>query len=86
MSITRHFNLNTQLVQEKVVPQASKETSTKLKSTKTTNFRKPKITVEQRAQMIAEAAYYLGEKRGFTGDDSQYDWFEAENKIDRLLS
>jgi hypothetical protein len=35
--------------------------------------------------MIAEAAYYLAEKRGFQGGDPVLDWLEAERVINRLL-
>lgn len=32
-------------------------------------------------QMIAEAAYYRAEKRGFNSGEDQHDWFEAEREI-----
>jgi len=35
--------------------------------------------------MIAEAAYYLAEKRGFVGGDMAADWLQAEAEIDRKL-
>jgi hypothetical protein len=40
-----------------------------------------KVTDEQRRQMIAEAAYFRAEKRGF-GVDPLADWIEAEVEID----
>jgi len=43
------------------------------------------ITPEQRYRMIAEAAYYLAEKRGFVGGDMAADWLQAEAEIDREL-
>ena len=43
------------------------------------------ITPEQRYRMIAEAAYYLAEKRGFVGGDMAADWLQAEAEIDRKL-
>ncbi len=43
------------------------------------------ITPEQRYRMIAEAAYYLAEKRGFAGGDMAADWLQAEAEIDRKL-
>ena len=43
------------------------------------------ITPAQRYQMIAEAAYYRAEKRGFIGGDAGQDWLEAEAEIDRIL-
>lgn len=41
----------------------------------------------KRQHMIAEAAYYLSERRGFQGDaDTQFeDWLLAEREIDKLL-
>ncbi len=43
------------------------------------------VTPEHRINMIAEAAYYLAEHRGFQGGDPQQDWLAAEAEIDRLL-
>ncbi|MDA8093313.1 MAG: DUF2934 domain-containing protein [Betaproteobacteria bacterium] len=43
-----------------------------------------KVTAERRYQMIAEAAYYRAETRGFAGDSVQ-DWIEAELYIDKML-
>ena len=35
--------------------------------------------------MIEEAAYFIAENRGFSGDNIEQDWYDAENKIDRFL-
>jgi hypothetical protein len=35
--------------------------------------------------MVAEAAYYRAEQRGFQGGDPALDWFEAEAEIDRTF-
>jgi len=43
------------------------------------------ITPEQRECMIAEAAYYRAEHRGFQSGDPQQDWLEAEAEIDQML-
>ncbi|MBI5751720.1 MAG: DUF2934 domain-containing protein [Hydrogenophilales bacterium] len=43
------------------------------------------ITPEQRYQMIAEAAYYHAERRGFIIGDTAQDWLDAEVEIDRIL-
>lgn len=40
---------------------------------------------EQRYHMIAEAAYFHAERRGFRGGDPAQDWLEAEAEIDRIL-
>ena len=50
-----------------------------------TNGGKTPVTSEKRYQMIAEAAYFLAEKRGFVGGDVAQDWQEAEAEIDRVL-
>jgi hypothetical protein len=42
------------------------------------------VTPEERRRMIAEAAYYRAEKRGFKGD-AMTDWLEAEEEINGLL-
>jgi len=51
------------------------------KNPSTGRTRKP--NPETRRQMIAEAAYYRAERRGFVSDDTVQDWLEAEKEIDR---
>lgn len=36
--------------------------------------------------MIAEAAYYLAEKRGFLGEHSLGDWLAAEQQVRQVIS
>ena len=43
------------------------------------------VSAELRHQMIAEAAYYLAEKRHFQGGNPVNDWLEAERIIDQAL-
>jgi len=38
----------------------------------------------QRQAMIAEAAYYRAQKRGFVAGEELADWLEAEKEIDAL--
>lgn len=45
-----------------------------------------RMTAEQRQQMIAEAAYFRAEGRGFTDGDPFLDWLDAEREIDALLN
>ena len=45
----------------------------------------PPLTAEERYRMIAEAAYFRAEKRGFLGGNVAEDWLEAEAEIDRML-
>jgi uncharacterized coiled-coil DUF342 family protein len=44
-----------------------------------------KVTGGQRQQMIAEAAYFRAERRGFNGGDAVRDWCEAEAEVDTRL-
>ncbi len=54
--------------------------------TKTTTSKSNKsITAEERWQMISEAAYFLAEKRGFSGGNPCDDWTRAESQVDALL-
>lgn len=43
------------------------------------------VTMEERHRMIAEAAYYIAERRGFQGGDPEQDWREAEAQISGML-
>ncbi len=43
------------------------------------------IKPEARWQMISEAAYFLAEKRGFTGGDPCQDWIDAEAQVEATL-
>jgi hypothetical protein len=36
--------------------------------------------------MIAEAAYYLAERRGFAGEHSLEDWLAAEQQVRSIIS
>lgn len=41
---------------------------------------------EERHEMIAVAAYYLAEQRGFPGGGAVDDWIAAERQIDHMLA
>jgi hypothetical protein len=43
------------------------------------------VDPEQRAALIAEAAYFRAEKRGFTPGHEAEDWFAAESEVDAIL-
>ena len=45
----------------------------------------PAATPEHRETMIAEAAYYRAEKRGFAPGAALEDWLAAEEEIDALI-
>lgn len=65
----------------------SKHASTPVDKRKTATTAAPKrgLTPEERYRMIAEAAYYRAEKRGFRAGDPAEDWRAAEMEIDDLL-
>ena len=48
--------------------------------------RKPPVSEQERRRMIAEAAYYRAEKRGFSGGSSLDDWIAAEIEVDARLA
>ncbi len=43
------------------------------------------VTAGQREQMIAEAAYFRAERRGFAGGDPVTDWIEAQAEVEASL-
>jgi hypothetical protein len=45
-----------------------------------------KPTPAERAKMIAEAAYYMAEKRGFKGGNELADWAAAEKQVDAIIA
>lgn len=44
---------------------------------------KARLDAETRRRLIAEAAYYKAEERGFVPGWEESDWFAAEQEIDR---
>jgi len=69
-------------------------TTVKLRST--AQKRKPKLSVKSKKtsthtpgqdyqEMIAEAAYYKAEQRGFIPGFDEEDWLDAENEILEML-
>ena len=49
-------------------------------------FQPVTVSVEERQSMIAEAAYYRAEKRGFQEGDPVEDWLAAEREIAERLA
>lgn len=47
--------------------------------------KKPELSPEQRYQMIQDAAYFIAERHGFSGD-SAYFWSLAEAEINAKLN
>jgi predicted nucleic acid-binding Zn-ribbon protein len=44
-----------------------------------------RVSEELRRQMVAEAAYFRAERRGFDSGDELDDWLEAEREVDAAL-
>lgn len=45
----------------------------------------PAKTAPDRLAMVAEAAYFIAQKRGFGAGKEAQDWTEAEKQVDTLL-
>ena len=43
------------------------------------------VPEEMRRQWVAEAAYFIAERRGFAAGSSEADWLQAEQDIGHLL-
>jgi hypothetical protein len=65
------------LVTEKSPVQTSMEPSAGLEAAAA-------VSPEERRSMIAEAAYFRAERRGFAVGGELEDWVQAEGEIDRL--
>lgn len=63
-------------------PAAPKKAAAPKKSAPAT---RPPLAPDQRRFYIEVAAYYIAERRGFTGGSQLDDWTQAEAEIDRLL-
>ena len=59
--------------------------STKVRSTETRRAR-VNVPADVRQKMVADAAYYIAERRGFQPGDLVADWIAAEAEIDELLT
>ena len=45
----------------------------------------PSVSAEERARMVARAAYFRSQKRGFDPGRDLDDWLEAEAEVDATL-
>jgi Protein of unknown function (DUF2934) len=64
---------------------ATKVTKSRTSTKKATTGKSRNAPSADRGLMIAEAAYYLAEQRGFIGGDPMRDWLDAEDMIDHVL-
>jgi len=44
------------------------------------------VTPEERQRYVSEAAFFIAERRGFSGGCELEDWLQAEAQIDQLLA
>jgi len=73
--------------QPAVAPMVARETETKAATkAKAKAAPAPAITPEERAHLIAEAAYYRAEARGFAPGNEVGDWLAAEHDVDVRIS
>lgn len=63
----------------------AKSTATRPATPKSIAENNPPVTAEERYRMIAEAAYFRAEKRGFLDGSVAEDWLQAEMEIDQML-
>ncbi len=59
-------------------------TSESPREEKASALRQPKVTAEERQQLIARAAYFRAERRGFLPGSEMEDWLAAEAEIERI--
>lgn len=65
---------------------ASQTTETFQAPTQSNSAAESDVSPEERARMVAEAAYYRAERRGFQNGDQHADWYEAEKEVEVILS
>jgi 5-hydroxyisourate hydrolase-like protein (transthyretin family) len=94
--------MTSKLAEQKGKPSTSKKvtalhankgaTKTVTKSKLNTNSKVKKklaagtLMPDERRQMIAEAAYFRAEQRGFDPEQQEQDWLEAELMVDAVLN
>ena len=53
---------------------------------RTTVARNDAVDADRRRALIAQAAYFRAERRGFRAGGEEQDWLEAESEVDALLA
>lgn len=64
---------------------AGRKTTTAKRVASGRNPSPPRVDSDIRHAMIAQAAYFRAERRGFEDGSQLDDWFEAEREISRIL-
>jgi hypothetical protein len=62
-----------------------RSTSEKAAAIPTKHSNTQESSPDDRHHMIAEAAYFVSEQRGFQGDQALDDWLQAEAELNALL-
>lgn len=65
---------------------ATSKSSATVKSSLKNSVEKNTVTPEDRYRMIATAAYFCAEQRGFAGGCEMEDWISGEAQIDAMLN
>jgi basic membrane lipoprotein Med (substrate-binding protein (PBP1-ABC) superfamily) len=73
------------MLEVKSKPVAKSSIATASKRVMATGEKMLSVSPAERYRMIAEAAYYHAERRGFISGDSAQDWLDAEAEIDHIL-
>ncbi len=70
---------------KRTTPATRKTTKKKATAARTVRKAKAELTSDRRHAMIAQAAYFVAEARGFEPGQDVADWLTAERKIDAQL-
>jgi len=72
---------------KKSAPKLAKKTRSSKKTTNTNKSSKhvTKLSDHDRKKMVAEAAYYIAQQRGFADGHAMDDWLAAEDKVNKLI-
>lgn len=65
----------------KIATRTKKTNVTSAPTTAVTTANTSPISTDERSRLIAEAAYYLAEKRGFSAGNELEDWLVAEREV-----
>ena len=68
----------------KASPKKGHKTAASASTVTTATEQQPVVT--NRQHMIAEAAYFIAEHRGFAAGDEIGDWLQAEREVDTLIT
>lgn len=76
----------TKAAANKALPAKAKAKATTERPVAAESGKRPVVTPDQRRYYVEVAAYYMAERRGFTGGNPAEDWLRAEAEVERLLA